>query len=228
MSDWLPLMLQTTDSLFPTGAYAHSFGLEGAVHEGWVSTPDTLEDYLFQHLIPIMTYQELPTVVHAFEAAMDQDIEKLLTLDQVYGALRMSREIRTASAKIGSQRLSILSDILPNPFWNKLESLKSNQKFAGHEVLIIGIQGALSGGSIEASMMAAYYLGVSSQINAAFKLIRIGQKRCQSILSKCLSEAVEISSIASTIALDDIGWFTPALDICNARHETAYTRIFIS
>lgn len=77
-------------------------------------------------------------------------------------------------------------------------------------------------------MMAAYYLGVSSQINAAFKLIRIGQKRCQSILSKCLSEAVEISSIASTIALDDIGWFTPALDICNARHETAYTRIFIS
>ena len=39
MSGPLWHLLQTSDSLFPTGAYAHSGGLEGMVTEGWVDDP---------------------------------------------------------------------------------------------------------------------------------------------------------------------------------------------
>lgn len=221
-------MLQTTDSLFPTGAYAHSFGLEGAVQDGLVSTPESFEHFLTHIVIPSLTHQELPAVFHAYQAVLDQNLEKLQELDELYAALKMSREVRTASQKIGTQRLALLSDLLPDPLWNQLEQLKKSKGFQAHEPIILGAQGAISQSDVVSSLMAAFYLGLSSQVNAVFKLIRIGQRQCQSILSNCLAQAEEATKIAQTISPEDIGWFTPSLEIVNARHETAYTRIFIS
>ena len=221
-------MLQTTDSLFPTGAYAHSFGLEGAVQDGLVSTAESFEDFLTDIVIPTLTHQDLPAVFHAYQAVMDQNLEKLEELDELYGALKMSREVRTASKKIGSQRLTLLSQLLPDPLWNQLEQLKNNNGFQAHEVIILGAQGAISQSDVSSALMAAFYLGLASQVNAVFKLIRIGQMQCQAILSKCLAQSEEATNVAQTISKEDMGWFTPSLEIVNARHETAYTRIFIS
>jgi urease accessory protein len=52
---WLPRLLQTTDSMFPTGAYAHSFGLEGAVQDGLVSDTASLDDFLTNQIVRAMT-----------------------------------------------------------------------------------------------------------------------------------------------------------------------------
>ena len=221
-------MLQTTDSLFPTGAYAHSFGLEGAVQEGLVSDPESFEAFLNQIIIPSLSHQELPAVFHAYQAVIAKDLKKLQELDEIYGALKMSPEVRTASQKIGSQRLALVAGLLPDPLWAQLEQLRKDAGFQAHEAIILGAQGAISQSDASSSMMAAFYLGLASQMNAVFKLIRIGQKQCQTILSRCLAQADEVTKLAQTILMDDIGWFAPSLEIVNARHETAYTRIFIS
>jgi len=221
-------MLQTTDSLFPTGAYAHSYGLEGAVEDGYINDPDTFKTYLMKIILPAMIHLELPSVAQAFEAAKSLDSSKITLLDELYGAMKVTVEIRTASERIGTQRLSLLQTLMPHPFLNKLDNLKNQGDFQAHEAIVLGIQGALSGADKRHTMIAAYYLGLSMQANAVFKLIRIGQIQCQSIVASCLSKTDEVIENALKVSMEDIGWFSPSLDICSARHESAYSRIFIS
>ena len=44
---WLVGLLQAGDSYYPTGAYAHSFGLEGLVQAGLVRDRATLREFIF-------------------------------------------------------------------------------------------------------------------------------------------------------------------------------------
>ena len=77
--------------------------------------------------------------------------------------------------------------------------------------------------------LAAYaYQKLNGLVAAAMKLIRIGPEGAQGILYRlapAVSEAIETSM---AIAVEELGGFTPLLDIAGARHETAYTRLFIS
>ena len=43
-------VFQVTDSAFPTGGFAHSSGLEAAVHFGWARTPSEFDAYVGAHL----------------------------------------------------------------------------------------------------------------------------------------------------------------------------------
>jgi urease accessory protein len=228
MAPWLPLILQMTDSMFPTGAYAHSLGLEGAVQDGFVTDPDSFREFLNEVIVPGMIYLELPAVAHAYEAATDRQLEDLCQQDQTYGAMKATKEIRVASSRIGSQRLALLQEIAPDPFWTEMESARKAGRMDAHEVIILGAQCAVGGASKEQALQAAYYLGLALQANAIFKLIRIGQIGCQKILAEFLARADEIVSQATGVAKEDIGWFAPSLDIFSARHETAYSRLFIS
>jgi len=57
---WLPFLLQTSDPLFPTGSYAHSFGLEEFIRLTNASGEPALHRFLHLHILPALTCQELP------------------------------------------------------------------------------------------------------------------------------------------------------------------------
>ena len=44
-SNWLGGLIQTTDTLFPSGGYAHSYGLEEQVSLGLIRTKEHLEEF---------------------------------------------------------------------------------------------------------------------------------------------------------------------------------------
>ena len=60
------------------------------------------------------------------------------------------------------------------------------------------------------------------------KLLRIGQIGCRTLLTEMLALAPQTIAAAEKVALAEIGWFNPWLDIAAARHETAQARLFIS
>src|SRR5882672_5082613 len=71
---WLPHLLQTTDSIFPTGSYAHSFGLEELVNLGLVQDAPTLAEFLQRQVIPALEHLELPYLRFALNAAEKGDL----------------------------------------------------------------------------------------------------------------------------------------------------------
>ena len=67
-SVWLCGLLQLGDTFYPTGSYAHSFGLEGLVAEGVVRDRKTLRDFLLISTLPSLRQADLPLAIHAWRA----------------------------------------------------------------------------------------------------------------------------------------------------------------
>ena len=59
-SDWLGGLIQTTDTLFPSGGYAHSYGLEEMVALEKVHSKEDLEEFLIHQILPSLEKLELP------------------------------------------------------------------------------------------------------------------------------------------------------------------------
>ena len=97
-----------------------------------------------------------------------------------------------------------------------------------HDVIVMGAQGARTDIPLEAVLTAVYYQALAALVTASLKLIRIGQDACQDLLGKHLSEVSATIEVAREVSSEDMGWFSPTLDIASARHETAYTRLFIT
>ena len=73
--EWLGGLIQTTDTLFPSGGYAHSYGLEEMVALNKVQSKEDLEDFLIQQILPSLEKLELPYIRYSLEA-----VEKNLSL----------------------------------------------------------------------------------------------------------------------------------------------------
>jgi urease accessory protein len=223
---WLPSLLQLSDAAFPTGSYAHSFGLEEIVRQGQVSDESSLADFLRGHVIPALTHVDLPLVRESRSAALARDRVELIALDRLAGALRVPRELREASLQTGRRRLVILIRLRPTPELELLDQISRDDPLACHHAIVWGASCAAV--PLGASMEAYYYHTVSCLCTAAPKLIRIGQEGTQRVLSACLREADRRVAQALAIPREAIGWFDPIIDIASMRHEIADERLFIS
>ena len=228
MNTWLPQLLQSSDSMFPTGAYAHSYGMEGAVQDGLSKDIADFRAFINDMVIPGLEKLELPAAAAAFKAAQDADLARLCELDQRYGAMKPSRELREATARTGRQRLLLNLEIAGEPFWHDIEQARLAKRLEAYEPIVLGTQGALGQMPLDDTLGLAFYHGLTPFVNAALKLVRMGQLACQEILSKALAQTAEVVDKAKQISTEEMGWLCPALDISSARHETAFSRLFIS
>jgi urease accessory protein len=224
--DWLPALLQISDAAFPTGSYAHSYGLEEIVRQGAVRDDDSLLRFLQERILPALTYVDLPIVREARSAANAGNRDDLIEIDRLAGALRIPRELREASLQIGRRRLAILIRLRPTPELEALAQIVLEDPLAGHHAVVWGVSCVSL--PVCASLAAYYYHSVSCLCTAAPKLIRIGQEATQRVLTSCLNQAERCIANALEIPRRQIAWFDPLLDIASMRHEIADERLFIS
>ena len=226
---WISFLLQTSDALFPTGAYAHSLGFEEAVRLGLASDEKTLHAFLVRHVLPTLESFELPYLRFAREAALDADFSVLAELDAEVGATKLARETREGSVQLGVRRLKGLRIILQdNRCLAALERAVHDGELAGHHVLVCGVQSAVANVPLEAAMSAYAYQSLAAVASAALKLIRIGQDGVQRALSAACAGIPVAVARSLVVTRDDAGWFNPLLEIASMRHEQAAERLFIS
>ncbi len=228
IGQWVVPLLQTADPLFPTGSYAHSLGLEEVVQMGQVRDPESMGDYLKDRLLPYLENLELPHLRFLYQAAAAKDLEMLVELDFELTAIKLTRELREASASQGRQRLRLLRSVFPDPFLEQFDEYIRKKVAPCNHQTVFAIQHALQGVPLEASLLTWLYQAVAAQCSASMKLIRIGEEGCQKIICRCMEDAGDIVRRAIRISREDTGWFNPVLDIASSRHERAHVRLFIS
>ncbi len=226
---WLALMLQSSDSFYPTGAYAHSFGLEGLVQAGVVHDRATLRTFLLEHVLPPLAHTDLPIAAHAWAAASEEppDWDQLRELCFLGSALRGAREPREASEAIGRQRLE-LAAMIHGGIAIEFNDRAVAEGWPRPSCIAAAIEGRVLGAPRDAVLSALVYAAAAGMISAAVKLLRLGQNALHTLLAEVLAQTPALIAEALTIELANVGAFNPWWDICAARHESADFRLFIS
>jgi len=223
---WIANLLQLSDTFYPTGSYAHSFGLEGLVQDGFVRDRASLREFLLEQALPSLASTDLVVAAAAWKAAGDpSDFERLTELCQLGSALRGAREPREASEAIGRQRLELLAQ---RPDASPLVRRLREQGGSTPSSVIAAIEARALGAPVEAALSALIYSAAAGLLAAAVKLLRLGQNAVQSLLTEALALAPSLIARALATPLAEAGAFTPWWDVAAARHERADFRLFIS
>lgn len=237
---WIAGMLQMGDTFYPTGAYAHSFGLEGMIEQGVVGDRETLREFLVRSALPALRQAELPVVIHAWKAlgavvgrAMgggDSDAEwrKVGELCVLASALKSAKEARFAAENIGRQRVELAAKLRGHPLAVEFVRRAEAEKWPYSPAIAAALEARVLGAPLEAALASVYYANIAGLLAAAMKLLRLGQNGAQTLLTEMMMRAPEIVATAKTVPVEEIGWFNPWLDIAAARHERAAARLFIS
>jgi urease accessory protein len=225
---WLVGLLQAGDSFYPTGSYAHSFGLEGLVQEGVIRDRATLREFLFHSVLPSLRQAELPLAAQAWQALATEDWTRIGELCRLSAALKAPAELRAASANIGRQRAEITALLHAHPLARDYLRRAAAEAWPFAAAVSSALEGRVLGAPCVAVLAGVYYASTASLVAAAMKILRLGQNGAQTLLTEVLGAAPGIIAAAEQVPLEAIGWFNPWLDIAAARHEAADSRMFIS
>lgn len=227
---WLTGLLQAGDSFYPTGSYAHSFGLEGLVEAGVVKNPDTLAQFLKLSVWPALRQAELPLAAQAY-AALEPDRPDWVAvarLSELAHAVKGASELRAATENIGRQRAELCVRLHRHVLASEYLARAESGNWPRCAAVAAALEGRVLGAPVEAVLAGIAYTSLAGHLSAAMKLLRIGQNAGQALLTESLLETPAAIAHALTVPEAEIGWFNPWLDVASARHETADARMFIS
>jgi urease accessory protein len=222
---WLPMLLQTTDALFPTGAYAHSLGFEELLRLCGVRDEVGLRELVDTHVLPVLMHQDLPYLRFAYQTV---EGPALWEIDREISAWKVARELREASIQVGRRRLAALRAVADCDRYRNLAHAIAAGEAAGHHLTVCAAQALAEGAPLAAALTAYMYQSVAGLCSAALKLIRIGQEGCQRVLRHAMMQAERVVETSLLVEREDAGWFDPLLEIASMRHEFANERLFIS
>lgn len=203
LSQWL-------SPAYPVGAFAWSHGLERAVGRGDVVTAGDLQDWLACVLEQGAGRSDAILLCAAYGA------DDVAPIAELAAALAPSQERRMETLQQGAAFAATTRDV-----WDIDLPDMAYPVAVGHAAALVGLPMPPT-----AQMWLQAF--VSNLIQAAQRLMPLGQTEGQRILATLAPVCIAVGTQASTATLDDIGSATFAIDTASMQHETQYSRIFRS
>ncbi len=223
-------MLQVSDSVFPIGAFTLSNGLETFVQEEKLKNCSDLRIYL-KNYISFMPYNELGFFYHTYnDIIVDEkiNINELIQLDNLYSAFKISSQIRKGSVKLCQRFIKL---------WEKIEKIEALQLYQelikskeceGHHVIALALFAKSKSISFEESANIYAYSVISGVVTNAVKSVPLSQLEGQVVLNENLESIRQAVEKAKFIEKNELGVCGNAFDIYAMKHETLYSRLYMS
>ena len=228
-AEWVSALLQVSDPLFPTGAYAHSMGLEQWAATCGYSSGDDLIGFFREHAGPSLARLELPYLRFTRAALIAGDWSEVFELEAEIDAWKWASELREASIAQGRGRLRLLRKLWTSSVTiDQYAAAFAAGEVRGHHLVVSALQAELLAVPHQAALYSYGYQSLANFVSASIKLLRISPESAQVALHAGLEMLPEWVLTAGEIERDSAGWFAPAFDISAARHATAFSRLFIS
>lgn len=212
-------LLHLADSALPIGALSHSLGLESLTAELHV-TPDNLAEYIRGLLSESMLVDAVycRTAYHAVG-----DPIGLRLLNQRLSAMRVAREMRSASLTLGRRFLTLTAELQNSEMLDaalKLEEM--------HWPVAFGVVGGALHFGVENTVAALLHQGVLNTISTAQRLIALGQREASHIAWQLKLPILAAVKKSDKLKPEEVFCFSHLPELASMRHPNLPTRLFIS
>ena len=243
MTDLVPLitLLQFADGLFPSGGFAHSFGLETYAQDGVVRDAAGLSAFVSTHLEGGAGPADAVAAARAARAGLAADLDACVELDQRLDAMKTVPEFRAASRQMGRQTAraaaafgragvtySRVDATLEDAFAERLSAAVDDELTPGHHAVIFGAVTGRAGAPPEIAAAAYLHSTAALLVGAGLRLLPIGQLEGQRVLASMRETIARLARRAAAAGADDMWSFTPGLEIAGLRHAALEGRLFRS
>lgn len=215
-------LLHITDPTLPIGSFTHSAGLETYVQLGIVRDLCSAREFIVQMLKENLQYNDGAFVSLAFDCIQEHD--QLLLLDEECSAVKIPRETRETSRKLGIRLFRIFRDQYPHTFFDAVDQKKTDGNYA----IVFGLLTALMKVEKRDALTAFYYNSLVAMITNAVKLVPLGQMEGQKLLFELYPLVDQLVETTRDPDPGMIGRSCPGFDLRCMEHETLYTRLYIS
>ena len=221
-------LLQLSDGLFPAGGFAHSLGLETYAQAGIVKDRVGLEAFVVAHLEGSAGPSDAIAVAVVNRCAEQGDLAGVLDVDARLDAMRVVPEFRASSRQMGRQALRAIAAWAPDPVLAELSACVDAGNTPGHYAVVFGAAAGRTGVSVHDAASAYLYATASMLVNAALRLLSIGQLDGQRTLAALRPRIAALAGSAATATIDDMWSFTPGLELAGLAHAELDMRLFRS
>jgi urease accessory protein len=210
------------DGTFPSGAFAFSYGLEGAIALRHDMKPRELEQLVMTILRQRWASYDRIALLRSFRARGELKI--IAAIDRGVEATTLMEALRNGSRRNGAAFLASHARLGDEMACALRDAVRSGECL-GHIAVMQGAVWSALGLDEELAQMISGYAAASGLIAVAIRLNAVGALQGQAILKNCLPLIEELSS--RTIPDDaELESFLPFLDIASARHAQADLKLF--
>ena len=227
-SSALLYLLQVASASFPIGSFSHSYGLETLIQDGRITNAEDLADLAGLWLRYGVAASEGGAVGLAFQATRGRDFSRLAAVDEVLTALKLTRETREASVKIGHAFLRTVSSTFGWEGVARYRRATLDGCCAGHYATAFGVAAAEAGVSATEALLAFLHAALSGVVSVATRIVPLGQLDAQRVLAGAWPQIDQCAATALDLDLDHLSAPAAVLDIASMRHERLYSRLCMS
>jgi urease accessory protein len=218
--------LQIADSAFPTGGFAHSSGLEAAIHHGRGKTLADLDAFVREHLWNV-GHAAMPFVAAAFERPAE-----VWAIDARADAMLTSHVANRASRTQGRTFLATCARIFDEPAVSALaaraRSRAPGERVAAHLAPVFGAALAALGATRSETSSLHLYAALRGVSSAAVRLGLVGPHEAQRLQQRHAATLDEVLGACAGVPAGDAAVVCPLLEIMGATHDRLYARLFQS
>jgi urease accessory protein len=221
-------LLHLCDPALPIGGFSHSAGLETYVQEGIIADKNSAQEFVTQQLAQNIFYTDAALVSLTYDAAYNNDLKSIVALDNICSAVKLPKEMRLASNKLGIRLLKIFEQNSTFTLLKKYKSCILNEEASGHYCIVFGLLSYAMNIEKKEALTGFYYNAATGIVTNAVKLIPLGQQDGQEILMSLfplIDELVQKSLIPNK---EMIGYCCAGFDIRSMQHEQLYSRLYMS
>ena len=214
------LVWQLVDSAFPTGAFAHSLGLESAWQHGEVESRDDLQAFTEAAVLQAAS-GALPLVNAAY-----REPDRLAEWDALHDAFLTNAVANRASRVQGRTLVASAARIWPSPALARIQSAVAST--CAHVAPLTGVVFRALGVPRETAQRIVLYGAARGVLSAAVRLGITGSYDAQRLQSAVGLWSAGVAARYADIDEHDLAQTAPIVDVLQGAHDRLYSRLFQS
>lgn len=217
-------LMQLADSFFPTGMFGLSGGMESFFKDGRVRNAGDVAQFVKYQLRYQVIPCDLAVMLEVMKAARRMDISRAVATDHAYYSIKLVREVRTASTRVGGQLLKTVVQVANDKFAKEFSKVVEDKKSPGTYPACLAVAADAMKIPAKSAMRMMLYSHCVSVVGSAVRLGIISHVEAQSTLTMLAREVVTAKPGKGI----DLWQLAPLTEIFQMQHELDESRMFIT